>query len=180
MMLRTQSALAECKEHLSRTDAWNSEIESFLTQHVLVLLCAEIQQSIYSILEARLDGSDDPDVKNFAISTGKRCLRSVGKNEISGFLGFFSVSAKNYLNENIDEKTVSLYNNAITSRHDVAHSSGTKITFGELEKIIEASIEFLSVVNDAIFSSVPKITDDDSSVDKEKKGIDFLHPPIPI
>ena len=179
MMLRTRSALEVCKEHLSQTGAWNSEVESFLTQHVLVILCAEIQQSIYSLLEARLGGSEDPEVRNFAILTGKRCLRSVGKKEISGFLGFFSLSAKNYLNDNIDEKTVSLYNNAIASRHDVAHSSGTKMSFGELEEVIEASIEFLSVVNDAMFSSVAKPAEIQSVSEKASVEIDFLHPPIP-
>lgn len=179
MMLRTQAALAECKCHLARTDAWNSEIESYLTQHVLVVLCAEVQQSIYGFLEARLDESEDPELKNFAIATGKRCLRSVGKNEISGFLGFFSASAKKYLNDNVAEETVSLYNNAIASRHDVAHSSGTKITFQELERVVDASMTFLSVVEAAIFSSLQSVRHSRSGVVESTQALDFMNPPIP-
>ena len=179
MLLRTKAALEECKAHLDMTGSWNSEIESYLTQHVLIVLCADIQQSIYQILESRLDGAVDIELKNFAIATGKRCLRSVGKKEVSGFLGFFSTDAKNYLNDNIAEETVSLYSNAITSRHDVAHSSGTKITFMELQKVLEASVEFLSVVNDAIFSSLKKETSVGEVSGAEKVPFDLFNPPIP-
>lgn len=179
MLLRTKAALEECKAHLDSTDSWNSEIESYLTQHVLIVLCADIQQSIYQILESRLDGSVDIELKNFAIATGKRCLRSVGKKEISGFLGFFSTDAKNYLNDNIADETVTLYSNAITSRHDVAHSSGTKITFMELQKVLEASVEFLSVVKDAIFSSLKKDVVDAPRAGDENPPFDMLRPPIP-
>jgi hypothetical protein len=176
MLLRTKAALEECKAHLACTNSWNSSVESYLTQHILVILCAEIQQSIYLILELRLAGAEDAELKNFAITTGKKCLRSVGKAEISGFLGFFSTSAKNYLNDNIDDVTVSLYNNAIASRHDVAHSVGTKITFSELEKVLDASILFLTVVNDAVFASVVKAKADNKA---PEAVLDFLHPPVP-
>jgi hypothetical protein len=179
MLLRAKAALDECKAHLNATDSWNSEIESYLTQHVLIVLCADIQQSIYQILESRLDGAGDIELKNFAIATGKRCLRSVGKNEVSGFLGFFSVEAKNYLNTHIADETVSLYSNAINSRHDVAHSIGTKITFMELQKVLEASVEFLCVVKDAIFSSLNREGAVVGDRKDEGRPIDLLVPPLP-
>ncbi|TKJ73660.1 hypothetical protein PspCFBP13508_05950 [Pseudomonas sp. CFBP13508] len=179
MLLRTKAALDECEAHLSATDSWNSEIESYLTQHVLIVLCADIQQSIYQILESRLDGAGDIELKNFAIATGKRCLRSVGKNEVSGFLGFFSTEAKNYLNTHIADETVSLYSNAINSRHDVAHSVGTKITFMELQKVLEASVEFLCVVKDAIFSSLNRDGALGSARRSEDLPLDLLIPPVP-
>lgn len=152
-LLRTSVALVDCRTHLEASDAWNTSIESYLTQHVLVILCAEIQQSIYQILESRLEASADNDLKNFAITTGKKCLRSVGKAEVSGFLGFFSVEAKEYLNANVADEMVTLYGNAVSNRHEVAHSNGAKITFKELEKILEASVGFLAVVKSAIFIS---------------------------
>lgn len=149
-LLRTKLAIDNCQNHLDESNAWGSEVESYLTQHVLVVLCAEIQQELYSLLENRANQASDSELRDFAVKTGKKVLRSIGKREVAGFVGFFGSRAKEYLNQNLDDQQVTLYNNAVSNRHDVAHSSGANITFRELETIIIAASNLLDVVEQAI------------------------------
>ena len=150
ILLRTQLAIDNCRGHLDSAEAWGSEIESYLTQHLLVILCADVQQAIYSVLEARADKASDVELKHFALNTGKRVLRSIGKSEIAGFVGYFGSEAKQYLNENVNEMEVTIYNNAVSNRHDVAHSLGSNITFRELADIMTAAINLIAVIESAI------------------------------
>jgi hypothetical protein len=149
-LLKTHSAIDTCKVHLDSCGASGTEIESFLTQHVLVVLCADVQQEIYSILEARLNEVSDTELKNFSLTTGKKVFRSIGKKEISGFLGHFSPKAKAYLDKNISDQDVALYNSAVSRRHDVAHKTGTNITFRELSAILISAGNILTAIESAI------------------------------
>lgn len=150
LLLRTQLAFNNCKDHLNVSSAWGSEIEAYLTQHVLVILCADVQQEIYKVVENRADMADDVALKLYAVATCKRVLRSIGKGEVAGFVGYFGSDAKDYLNHNIDDEDVTIYNNAVSSRHDVTHSSGTNVTFRELEEAISAARKIITVVSNAI------------------------------
>lgn len=150
LLLRTQLAFDNCKNHLDESNAWNTEIESYLTQHVLVIMCADVQQEIYKVVEKRVDLADDSAIKNFAVASCKRVLRSVGKSEIAGFVGHFGADAKSYLNNQVEDEIVTNYNNAVTNRHDIAHSSGSNITFRELETAIEAARALIQAVSEAI------------------------------
>lgn len=150
LLLRTQLAFDNCQEHLNISNAWGSAIESYLTQHVLVIMCADVQQEIYSVVEKRADMADDVALKNYAVATCKKVLRSIGKGEVAGFVGHFGGDAKEYLNNNIDDEDVTIYNNAVSSRHDVAHSIGVNVTFRELEDAIKAARKLITVVSEAI------------------------------
>ena len=152
-LLRTQLSVDSCRQHLDSSEAWGSEIESYLTQHVLVIMCAEVQQEFYSVLESRANEASDSELKNFALMTGKRVLRSIGKGEVAGFVGYFGTDAKEYLNHNVNEREITLYNNAVSNRHDVAHSSGSNITFRELNDIVLAARNFIEVFEKAISTS---------------------------
>lgn len=149
LLLKTQLAFDSCKQHLETSKTWGSEIESYLTQHILVIMCADVQQEIYRVVENRVDAVKDIPIKNFVVASCKRILRSVGKTEIAGFIGNFGNDAKSHLNQ-IEEKTVTIYNNAVSNRHDVAHSTGSNITFRELEDAIEAARKLISLASEAI------------------------------
>jgi len=150
LLLRTQLAFDNCKEHLETCDAWGTEIESYLTQHVLVIMCADVQQELYTALEKRAEKAGDIALKDYAVATCKRVLRSIGKGEVAGFVGYFGSDAKDCLNTNINDVEVQLYNNAVSGRHDVAHKSGSNITFRELSGAMDAARNFINVVSTAI------------------------------
>jgi hypothetical protein len=150
-LLRTKLALDNCRSHLIEANGEGTEIEAYLAQHILVIMCAEIQQELYAALELRLNQSTDGNITNFALAAGKRILRSIGKGEVVGFVNNFGSAAKNYMNDHLSEREVTLYNNAVANRHDVAHSSGSNITFRELDDILIAASKFINVFEDAIY-----------------------------
>ncbi|EDW8956981.1 TPA: HEPN domain-containing protein [Salmonella enterica] len=150
IFLRTKAAMETCRGHLETSQMWNTEIESFLTQHILIILCAEVQQEIYYALEVRAHLNGDSELKDFAVASGKKILRSVGKKDIANFVGMFGTRAKNHLNERVEDHEVTLYNNAVTKRHDVAHNTGTNITFRELSEILRSAEKLIIAIGDAI------------------------------
>lgn len=150
VFIRTKAAIENCSIHLDSTRSRNTEIESYLTRHILVILCAEIQQEIYLALENRAHLNGDSELKNFAVASGKKILRSVSKKDIANFVGMFGARAKEHLNSNVDDAEVTLYNNAISKRHDVAHSNGTNITFIELIDIINSAEKLILAIGNAI------------------------------
>jgi hypothetical protein len=150
VLLRTRAAIEDCERHLSLTKAFGTEIEHYLTQHILVVLCAEIQQAIYSIVEERATLSHDDKIRNFVVSSGKRMLRSVQKDEIAKFIGLFGIEAKDKLNSLLNDKEVNIYNNAVSNRHEVAHNFGAQISFGELLLALDAADKILDAVRQAL------------------------------
>ena len=149
-LLRTRLAVENCHTHLDESSSWGSEIESYLTQHVLVIMCAEIQQELYAVLERRAGEASDEELKSFAVATGKKVLRSVGKKEIANFVGHFGSEAKELLNQIVDDKEITLYSNAISNRHDIAHKTGANVTFRELEDILKSASNLIDAVERAI------------------------------
>lgn len=111
-----------------------------------MIMCAEIQQDIYKVVENRANLSGDPMLTNFTIYSSKKILRSVKKSELAGFVGGFGSEAKQFLNDNVDERDVSIYNNAVDNRHNVAHGPGSRTTFRELEEAIEIAKKLIGLI----------------------------------
>ena len=80
------------------SDAFGTEIESYLTQYLLVVLCADIQQEIYRLSEERASVAEDTALSSYVSSTAHKVLRSVRKDEIATFVGMFGVESKKKLN----------------------------------------------------------------------------------
>jgi hypothetical protein len=144
-LLRTHAAIADCNAHLQASSAFGTEIESYLTQYLVVILCADVQQEIYRLSEERAALAADGGLSSFVASSARKVLRSVGKSEIAKYVGMFGADCKERLNGQLEDHQVTVYNNAVCDRHEVAHSQGTMISFAELvnavraaEKIIEA------------------------------------------
>lgn len=150
VLLRTRAVINDCEKHLESTGAFGSEIEFYLAQHILVILCADVQQEIYQIAESRAVIAGDNELVNYVISSGRRILRSVQKDEIASFIGLFGSQAKDKLNSLVNERDVTLYNNAVRSRHDVAHKLGAQITIGDLKNTATAATRLLEAVRESL------------------------------
>ena len=146
LLLRTKSAVDDCERHLTSSAAFGTEIESYLTQYLLVVLCADIQQEIYRISEARASLLKDEAITSYVAATARKVLRSVGKDEIAKFIGNFGPEFKSKLNDSIDDSDVTVFNNAVNNRHDIAHKQGTQITFGELKSAVSVAHKILAAV----------------------------------
>lgn len=149
-LLRTKATTEDCERHLDASGAAGTEIESYLTQHILVILCAEMQQEIYRIAEERAKTSNDEELVNYVSSSGRRILRSIKKDEIAAFIGMFGVDAKERLNALVNDADITIYNNAVSNRHDVAHKHGAQITFKELKDTTQVAERLLEAVEQSL------------------------------
>lgn len=151
LLQRTRLALDNCKEHLSSLPSQNPDVENYLTQHILVLLCAEVQQAIYSTLDDRTKITGDAEVQSFASFAGRRVVRGVEKTELAGFIGMFGEEKKNQFATLLAEEDVTIYGNAVSSRHKIAHNTqGANITFRELEKAVDAACKMINAAREAL------------------------------
>lgn len=151
--LRTRAIIDDCLKHVSASMSEGSEIESYLTQHALVVLCAEIQQEIYSIVDERSAKYEDERIRSFVSESSKQILRSVQKSDLAGYLKNFGLDIKEQFNDLLDDADVSRYNIAVRGRHNVAHSSGAQITFRELQEAVISAERILDALKTAINTS---------------------------
>lgn len=136
VLLRTHAAVEDCEKHLITSNAFGTEIESFLTQYLLVILCSDVQQEMYKLSEERAVAGADSGVSSFVSSAARRILRSVCKGDIAKYVGMFGNDCKDRLNSQLSDAEVTIYNNAVDDRHDVAHKNGALISFGELKNAV--------------------------------------------
>ena len=144
---RTLLALDECEQHLTSTGTSGTSIEAYLTQHILVILCAEMQQEIYRIVNDKVAKTANGQVLHFISAAQSKMLRSVKTSEICGFLGHFDTKHKEDLNSSLSDQEVSAYNNAVSDRHEVAHKQPVYITFSELKNACNIATKILETIN---------------------------------
>ncbi|CCQ91194.1 hypothetical protein NITGR_590073 [Nitrospina gracilis 3/211] len=149
-LIKTVTAISECEIHLRDANAEGSEIEVYLAQYLVVILSAEMQQQIYKIIREVIDSVDDKKIKSFASNAQEKLFRSVGKGEIAGYLGCFGKDRKDKFNSLLEDRDVSLYNNAIGERHRVAHSTANQLTLREIKDALISAEKVLSAVKIAL------------------------------
>jgi len=152
LLLKTNAAVQDCERHLQSSGSYGTEIESYLTQYLLVVMCADVQQEIYRIAEERASTARDLALSSFVAASTKKVLRSVGKREIATFVEMFGPDCKAKLNSGIDDADVTVYNNAVCFRHDVAHNQGSLITFAELKRAVAVAEKLLTATAQSIAS----------------------------
>lgn len=150
LLLRTCSAVSDCEDHLRATLTSGTAIEFYLTQHILIILCAEMQQEINKIAESRVSYLGDEGMRSYVLSTSGKILRSVKKTDIAGFVNLFGEKSKSKFNSLIIDNEVTIYNQAVSDRHKTAHSHGAQITFAELKDAIKVAKKILNAVEKSI------------------------------
>ena len=154
VLLRTKLAIDECQQHLATCSASESSVEAYLAQYVLIVMCADVQQEIYRFTELKA-ASLSSEFQSFAAASAKRLLRTVEKGEIATYLACFGPQVKDALNAAVSDADVTIYNNAVSARHDVAHKQGTRITFMDVTKAHAAATRILASVASAMGVAIP-------------------------
>ena len=143
-LLRINTAFEECKRHIEENKLSGTPIEFYLTQYLLVLLSADVQEEITKISIGSIKHSTECGyLEKYVTESIGRIFRSVAKTELSGLLAYFSEEVKKDFNNRLDERDISFYSNAISARHEVAHKIGTSISFGDLEKGINGAVKII-------------------------------------
>jgi hypothetical protein len=148
--------MEECKAVLSNPKSSGSSIESYLVQYALIVLCAEIEEKVTDIVKNRAFLTCDESLANFVSTISRRVLRSVKKNELAGFVGYFGKKEQGKFNDffmdDTGQKRVQSYDNAINARHSIAHGgSGVQVTFSELESAISVAQHILQAFEQSIY-----------------------------
>lgn len=149
---RIEQTLERCEEHLSSASAFGTEIESLLTQSLLVLMCAEFERAIENLVQEKCLSIMDDSIREFVKSCVSAVFRSVKSSEMAGLLNRFGPMYKEAFKQkaNDNQMAVTFYNKIVTNRHGVAHSEGTNATFPEVKRFYEEGHVVLEFFKDAL------------------------------
>lgn len=151
MFARTDAAYEECRDHLSAIQGEGTAIENLLVQQLLILLCADIQKTIYQAVEARTASIADARIRSFSSYASRRVLRSVKKKELAGFLGAFGSDLKGAFNSQFSEAAFTRYDAAVDQRHEIAHSAPSKqLTLRDFGKVLTLTRNIIGCCVDLI------------------------------
>jgi hypothetical protein len=125
--------MASCKAHLDATNAWKTEIETFLVQYLLVSICAEIETRIPVMFERRCSRGTDAQLIQFAIKQLQYVTKHFSVSELGLTLkkfddGYYKQFNSSVMLDNSHVAWDSIYSN----RQSVAHGSGVQMTFNDL------------------------------------------------
>jgi len=151
---RIDQALEVCRRHLASTGAYGTEIENLLTRSLLVLICAEFEERIEETIQERCSSIEDASLKEFIASCMGAVFRSVRSSEMAGLLKRFGGRCKDGFTRRADSNpiAVTFYNNIVTNRHGVAHTTGGNATFPEVKRFYEEGHIVLDFFREALFS----------------------------
>lgn len=152
MLEKTRLVIDECGEHLNSTGCMGSSIESYLTQHILVVLAADVQQALYDCIDSIGNQSKDDRVKAYLTNTRRNVIRDVSKDSIANLVKQFGTKQKSCFDKRLNgrDREITAYGNALDKRHKVAHTHGATVTFREIEKAYAAAIIILSALTEAL------------------------------
>lgn len=149
---RVDHAVEVCEKHLAATGAFGTEIENLLTRSLLVLICAEFEEKIEATIEERFSRIPDQSLREFVSSCVDAVFRSVKSSEMAGLLNRFGGDCKEKFNRKSQANpiAVTFYNNIVTNRHGVAHTTGGNTTFPEIKRFYEEGHVVLDYFRDAL------------------------------
>lgn len=150
---RVEEAFEKCRNHLTQTNSFSTEVETFLTQHLLVLICASFEEEIEQIIAERANATKDPHIASFCRSCVAKGFRNPKTSDIAGLLGRFGEDYKRIFQSNVTgTKEETNFNNIVNNRHKVAHESGVNVTYTELEKFYREGVTILDKFKEALFA----------------------------
>ncbi|WP_292961642.1 hypothetical protein, partial [Novosphingobium sp. UBA1939] len=129
---RTETAIALIK---GQEDGGQSDgpISSFLAQYVSVVLYAEMEEEIASVVRDHITSCSSAALGLFIQGNMDGIIRRTPKSDIGKLVLQFGEAFKTAFEDKIDPSSVSRYSNVIAARHAVGHRQGSSITLAEVE-----------------------------------------------
>lgn len=145
-----EMTIEACEEHLDSTSSYGSQIEAFLTQHLLIIICAEIEKEIKKMIMAQARDRCSDDFQTFIESCLNATFRSILSSEIAGLLKRFGTARKKRFLELVDKRASAKYDNIVRNRHNTAHGSGSNLTFREAVESYRAGLSVIESLSTAL------------------------------
>ena len=147
---RVEMTIEVCQEHLNSTSSYGSQIEAFLTQQLLVIICAEIEKTIEEMIIAQARDRCSDDFQTFIQSCLNATFRSIQSSELAGLLKRFGTARKRRFLELVDERARTAYDSIVVNRHNTAHGSGSNLTFREAVASYRAGLSVIESLSTAL------------------------------
>lgn len=122
----TREAIRVAKLHLKQTAVNRIEIEAVLVRHLLVVICAEYEETIEELACKKALVSGHQEFHNFVKSSLRNTFRSLKQGEIAGLLARFDGSLKSQFQALLQGTDAeSSLNTIVTNRDKVSHTRET-------------------------------------------------------
>jgi len=147
--LEINHAITLCDSHLHNTNSRGSEIETYLTKYLLILICSNYEKRIRELIIERVKRTNDMDLVSFVDKTYRSSLRSLRLSELRGnFLKRFSEKyLKDFDNKIIPNNDTAIkYGNIVENRNAAAHGGDVNMTFRELVESIKIAETVISTL----------------------------------
>jgi hypothetical protein len=156
---RTETALAECREHLTAAGAADPAIDSaavsaYLASHIAIVLCGEVESIVAAYFDELIEAAEcDPVVTKLA-KARKGTTRSAKVNDIGDALDRVGhdvrLKFEAEVATSVRDEGVARLGNAVGIRDGTAHDVAPGITFAELERAADAARGVLESVRVAL------------------------------
>lgn len=90
------------------------------------------------------------DFQTFIQSCLNATFRGMQSSEIAGLLKRFGTARKERFRELVDERAETDYNRIVGSRHDIAHGSGSNLTFQEAVEFYRRGLSVIESLSTAL------------------------------
>ena len=148
---RVEMTIEVCQEHLKNsTSSFRPQIENFLTQHLLIITCAEIEKAIKEMIIAQARDRCSDDFQTFIQSCLNATFRGMQSSEIAGLLKRFGTARKQRFLELVDKRASAKYDNIVVNRHNIAHGSGSNLTFREAVEFYSRGLSVIESLSTAL------------------------------
>jgi hypothetical protein len=135
-MTAADSALEVCERHLTDTNSFNTEVETYLVKYVLVLICSEFEELTRGVIHSRAASITDGEVVTFIRSATAQLLRSLRISDLQGLLARFAPTVKDSFAANVlNTPAHAAFDTIVNNRMQAAHTTGTvNLTLKELKQ----------------------------------------------
>lgn len=142
-----ESQFAKCDEHLILTATAGSEVEFYLTQFLLVRICAEFETRIKLLVERRCSRANDIRVKTFVQNASYIICRNFDISDIKGEIikKFGGDYAKNF-RDLLDDELISAWNNIYINRQAASHAVSPQMSLRDLKEHYQKSLAVFDAI----------------------------------
>lgn len=158
---RIEDAINGCKMHLDSSGVRGTEIESYLSAYLIVLIVAEYEVLLEKIIVKRMTRINDPHVVSFSRKAIDMLLRSPRFTEVTGMLGHFGGQYQQAFRDSTKSipDAVAYYGNILVNRHAFCHEAKVNMTFTELETWFSESKKIFQALADSVGLTSEELAD---------------------
>ena len=165
-LIRAEDAFETCKDHLTKTSAFNTEIDVILTSYVTATVYASFELEARRLVGERGSlGRADDHLAAFTRYAAERLMRSIKIGELAGAAGWFDASCKKAFHDQLSDEEKSAWDTICTNRHGLAHNDGDtsgatsgNLTFADLEALYPKALKVLDALEASLIPAADNMS----------------------